>query len=103
MTFAAVNDLTGSGSLKLRQECGPRYSPKQRGLEMLNPHRLVLIAVTLLTILTSFPGSVLVAQQPAAGDFAPIGSILEIMLGVVDPTADFIFESVSVVVNAAGT
>ena len=64
-------------------------------------HRLALVALTILT------GSVAIAQQPgqspAAQGFVPVGSILEIMLGVVDPTADFIFESVSVVVTAAGS
>jgi hypothetical protein len=64
---------------------------------MLRFHRLVLVALTVLM------GSVALAQQPAgAQGFAPVGSILEIMLGVVDPTADFIFESVSVVITAAG-
>jgi hypothetical protein len=63
--------------------------------------RLVLVALTVLM------GSVAVAQQPApaaaAPGFAPVGSILEVMLGIVDPTADFIFESVSVVITAAGS
>jgi hypothetical protein len=69
---------------------------------MLTFQRLVLAVSTLCL------GSVAIAQQPAAGPataqgFAPVGSILEIMLGIVDPTADFIFESVSVVVTAAGS
>jgi hypothetical protein len=58
-----------------------------------------LIQVTL----TVFIGTVALAQQPATQGLAPVGSILEIMLGVVDPTADFIFGSVSVVVNSAGS
>ena len=63
--------------------------------------RLALVALTILM------GSVALAQQPtqspAAQGFAPVGSILEIMLGIVDPTADFIFESVSVVITGAGS
>ena len=58
-----------------------------------------------LSALTVLMGSVAVGQAPApaAPAFTPVGSILEIMLGVVDPTADFIFESVSVVITAAGS
>ena len=64
---------------------------------MLRLHRLILVTLTV------FIGTVALAQQPATQGLAPVGSILEIMLGVVDPTADFIFESVSVVVTAAGS
>jgi hypothetical protein len=47
------------------------------------------------------------AQSPAAqaapsGGFSPIGSILEVMLQIVDPYADAIFESVSVVITQEG-
>jgi hypothetical protein len=69
-------------------------------------HRLVLIG------LSFFVGAVTIAQQPAAAQaqparpaatgFVPVGSILEVMLQIVDPIADAIFESVSVVVTAEG-
>jgi hypothetical protein len=64
---------------------------------MLRFHRLIQVALPV------FIGTVALAQQPATQKLAPVGSILEIMLGVVDPTADFIFESVSVVVTAGGS
>ena len=64
---------------------------------MLKFHRLALVALTV------WMGSVALAQQPSAQGFAPVGSILEIMLQIVDPTADFIFESVSVVITAEGS
>ena len=43
-------------------------------------------------------------QAPAAAQgMAPIGSILEVMQEIVDPVADKIFESVSVVITAEGS
>jgi hypothetical protein len=63
-----------------------------------------------LVALSTFFGSVAIGQQrpaaaaqAAAPAFTPVGSILELMLNIVDPTADFIFESVSVVITAAGS
>jgi hypothetical protein len=69
-----------------------------------------------LVALTAFFGSVAIGlQRPAAAaqaaparpataqGFSPVGSILEVMLEIVDPIADAIFESVSVVITANGT
>jgi hypothetical protein len=61
--------------------------------------------------LSCFLGSVVIAQAPAAqtpatrpgaAGFSSVGSILEVMQEIVDPAADFIWESVSVVVTGAG-
>jgi hypothetical protein len=66
-------------------------------------HWLVLLALSI------FLGSAAIAQQPAAPQtaaaapaFSPVASILELMQEIVDPTADFIFESVSVIVTKEG-
>ena len=66
-------------------------------------HRLILVAAS------AFVGAIALAQQPAAAQaqagvtgLVPVGSILEVMLQIVDPIADEIFESVSVVVTAEG-
>jgi hypothetical protein len=66
-------------------------------------HRFVPVAVAFFVgavVLARHPAE---AQAPAAGSsFVPVGSILEVMLQIVDPIADEIFESVSVVVTAEG-
>jgi hypothetical protein len=66
-------------------------------------HPLLLVAVTI------FVGAVALGQRPAAAhqaqggtSFVPVGSILEVMLQIVDPTTDAIFDPVSVVVTAEG-
>ncbi|HVH25922.1 MAG TPA: hypothetical protein VM818_04145 [Vicinamibacterales bacterium] len=65
--------------------------------------RLVLVAVSV------FVGALALAQHPvsaqgkaSATGLSPVGSILELMLQIVDPIGDAIFESVSVVVTAEG-
>jgi hypothetical protein len=67
----------------------------------------------LLIVLPLFVGALLLTQHPTsaqapavrtatAPDLRPVGSILEVMLEIVDPIADAIFESVSVVITAEG-
>ncbi len=69
-----------------------------------------------LLALSSFFGSVAIAQQkpaapatpaaaaaPAAGGYATNFSIQELMLSIVDPVGDAIFDSVSVSITAAGS
>ena len=65
---------------------------------MVKFQRLALVSLVVVM------GSIATAQQPAATQgLTPVGSILEVMLGIVDPTADFLWESVSVVVTEAGS
>ena len=62
-----------------------------------------------LASLSTFLGSITVAQrlpaaQPAAAPgFSPVASIHELMLEVVDPAADFIFDSVSIAMTVQGS
>ena len=69
-----------------------------------------------LFVLSTFFGSVAIAQQkpatpatpaapaaPAAVGYATVASIQELMLSIVDPVGDAIFDSVSVSITAAGS
>jgi hypothetical protein len=72
-------------------------------------HWLVLIALSIFLGTVTLVEQSAAAQQPpparaaAAPGLAPVGSILELMLEIVDPIGDAIFDSVSVVITAAGT
>jgi hypothetical protein len=63
--------------------------------------RRLLVAFSLILLAAwALPGPA--AQTSAGPRFTPVASILELMLEIVDPNADFIWESVSVVINRDG-
>jgi hypothetical protein len=68
-------------------------------------HWLAAIAVAMLGAVTvaQTPAPQAPAARPGAEAPTPVASILELMLQIVDPIADEIFESVSVVITAEGT
>jgi hypothetical protein len=68
---------------------------------MIRIRRCLVLASSLLVPL-AFAAAGPAAQAPSEPKFTPLASIFELMVTAVDPNADFIWESVSAVINREG-
>jgi hypothetical protein len=79
--------------------CTPRF--KKPAIYMLKPCSAIVVAAL---IYSCAPVSAPIVQtDPAQTPFLPTATIQDLMDGMIDPAADFIWDSVGTVITAAGT
>ncbi|MCB5188233.1 hypothetical protein LG200_09510 [Methylobacillus caricis] len=68
---------------------------------MKRPHGIILLSILVFSMLTTLSGC---KQQDEEKDppFKPAASVQEIMLSIIDPNADYVWNAVSTVITSAG-